>query len=325
MYPYPEYPYYGVFVREQIEAISSHLSELEYKVYFIKGYKSKFEYLKSIFAINYLIWTWKPDIIHAHHGLSSLFLFLNPFAAKRTIVTLHGGDIQEEQGHITSVRLTKFFIKNVFFIFVLNNRMLNTVKKINSNVSILKCGIDIKLFKCSVKNNEKNGKLLIFPGNPERAVKNFNLFYDVYKKMKQEYPMLKLDYKVIHNLTREEVNQLLCSADCMYMTSISEGSPQIIKEAMSCNLPIVSVDVGDVKEILSDVENCYVTKTYDQEESIELLKKVLIGDRKRSNGRDRLIALGLGNDEIAKKIIEKYRQIVEKKLKTAILIFNKDI
>ena len=41
------------------------------------------------------------------------------------------------------------------------------------------------------------------------------------------------------------------SVDCLILTSFHEGSPNVIKEAMACNLPIVSTKVGDVEEIIN--------------------------------------------------------------------------
>src|SRR5699024_4954863 len=59
--------------------------------------------------------------------------------------------------------------------------------------------------------------------------------------------------------TREEVNLLFNASDLLLMTSFTEGSPQVVKEALACNTPIVSTDVGDVKSLICDVNNCYIT------------------------------------------------------------------
>ncbi len=310
MYPYKEYPYYGIFVKEQIEAIEK-IENIDYKIYFIEGYKGKFEYFKSIFLINSLILKWKPDIIHVHYGLSGLFLLFNPFAAKRTIVALHGGDIQQEQGNETSVMLTKYIIKKVASVFVLNDKMLEIVEKINKKVEILRCGVDTSFFKCDGHKKNYNKKLLIFPGNSQRPVKNFGLFNDVFTDLRKQFSNIDLEFKEIHSLSRGEVNELLCKADCLLMTSISEGSPQIIKEAMACGLPIVSVDVGDVKDLLNEVENSYVSKSFEIKELLGLVEKVLTNEQDRSNGRNGLLAMGLDNDLIAKKIVKRYKEIIK--------------
>ena len=44
--------------------------------------------------------------------------------------------------------------------------------------------------------------------------------------------------------------------DILVLTSYFEGSPNIVKEAISCGLPVISVDVGDVKEQIDGIDNC---------------------------------------------------------------------
>lgn len=61
--------------------------------------------------------------------------------------------------------------------------------------------------------------------------------------------------------SHKEVVLLMCAIDVLLMTSITEGSPQVIKVAMACGCPIVSVDVGYVKERVEGVEGCLVAKT----------------------------------------------------------------
>jgi glycosyltransferase involved in cell wall biosynthesis len=97
------------------------------------------------------------------------------------------------------------------------------------------------------------------------------------------------------------------AADVALMTSFSEGSPQFIKEAMACNLPIVSVPVGDVSEIMNHIDGCYIC-TYQKEDVAEKLKMAL-DFGKRTNGRHRILELGLDSETVAKKIIEVYQQL----------------
>lgn len=72
MYPDEKKPHFGVFVKEQMEAISLS-KEVDQTLYNIKGHISKWEYIKSMFSINYKIFKEKPDLIHVHYGLSGLF------------------------------------------------------------------------------------------------------------------------------------------------------------------------------------------------------------------------------------------------------------
>lgn len=48
------------------------------------------------------------------------------------------------------------------------------------------------------------------------------------------------------------------AVDAILMTSKTEGSPQVIKEAMACNYPIVATDVSDIKYMLGGMSGHYI-------------------------------------------------------------------
>ena len=101
----------------------------------------------------------------------------------------------------------------------------------------------------------------------------------------------------------------MCAANCLLLTSKTEGSPQVIKEAMACGCPIVSVDVGDVAERVSGVEGCYVVRTREPKDIAEALQKALAYEGK-TNGRERIQEMGLSNDQVAERLIAIYKAIV---------------
>jgi glycosyltransferase involved in cell wall biosynthesis len=96
------------------------------------------------------------------------------------------------------------------------------------------------------------------------------------------------------------------------MTSISEASPQFIKEAMACNCPTVSTDVGDVKKLIGNTDGCYIT-TFDPEDVAEKVKMALEFriKYKQTNGRKRIIELGLDSETVAGKVIEVYKKVLK--------------
>ena len=100
----------------------------------------------------------------------------------------------------------------------------------------------------------------------------------------------------------------MCAADVLLLTSITEGSPQVIKEALACGCPIVSVDVGDVKERVMGVYGCYVSNTCGSEELAVLLQKAMLFEG-RTNGLEKVVSDGLDNSHIAARLLSLYKKI----------------
>ena len=150
-----------------------------------------------------------------------------------------------------------------------------------------------------------------FPGNPERAEKNYPLFSKVINLLKES------DYKVeeviFHGLSRVEVVDNLNQINVLVLTSFNEGSPQIIKEALACNTPIVSVPVGDVAKVLANISNCRVIKDHDPKNLITAVMEILDlpNSEDGDGGRKRLIDLGLDQDSVASSIYNLYMNLVK--------------
>lgn len=98
---------------------------------------------------------------------------------------------------------------------------------------------------------------------------------------------------------------LMCAADCLLLTSKTEGSPQVVKEAMMCGCPIVSVDVGDVSERVSGVEGCYVVESRTPQDLADKLHEAFLFTGK-TTGRQKIEADGLLNSQIAARLIDLY-------------------
>ena len=138
---------------------------------------------------------------------------------------------------------------------------------------------------------------MILVADPARPEKNFKLCREAIEQLGD--PSVEL--LAIYNKTHEEVARYMTAADVLMLTSFTEGSPNVIKEAMAANCPVVTTNVGDVKEVIGNTEGCHIMDTFEAAEGAEKLKKALVFGRK-NNGRERIIALGLDDLSIAKKI-----------------------
>ena len=264
MYPFKDGNHYGIFVKEQIDHLARQFG-VQPTVCFINARSyGKGEYLKSIGRIRQMINQRTFDAIHIHYGISGFFLFfLRPKA--QVFLTLHGGDILKKQGFYLQNLLTKWVCRLVDKVFILNKEMEEAITSLDVPYEMLPCGVDTTFFRphpTDITNQPK--KVIVFPGDPKLGVKNFPLFQKVMELLRRSAKD-QIEFRCIVGLKREQVRHTLSSSDCLLMTSISEGSPQIVKEALSCNLPVVSVDVGDVQEVLRDIPSCHVASERNPE------------------------------------------------------------
>ena len=311
MYPIDQHKYYGIFVKEQMEALSRYYPSIVQDLYFIKGIKSKFEYLKSLLFVNLKIIQNEYDIIHIHFGLSGLFTLFNPFIKAPIITMLHSADIDKKKSNPLIIFLSKLVVRRSTFILYLNDEMKSTIKSLNNRIQYLPCGVNLDMFNYIEQQKENEYFTLGFPGNPVRPEKNYKFFEKLIKLLKDKGLIIKVI--IFHNMSREEVVENLSKCDVLIMTSISEGSPQIVKEAMSCNIPVISSNVGDVNVLLSEVKHCYVINDFNEHKFIERIMLIfdLKSENRKSNGRDKIIELGLDNKEISKKIVKIYEMLIK--------------
>src|ERR1035437_9298849 len=220
------------------------------------------------------------------------------------ITTFHGSDINDKSirkfSRLASVLSNHIILVSPTFIKKI---------KIKKNLSIIPCGIDLNNFYPISKNEARqkmnldiNSKIILFAGASENKVKNFIL---------AERAINLLNFKVqlieLKSYTREEVNLMINGCDVALLTSISEGSPQFIKEAMACNCPIVSTDVGDVKKVFGNTKGCYIT-SFSPADVAEKIKTAVEFRKKtgQTKGRERIIELGLDSGTVADKVIAVY-------------------
>lgn len=287
------------FVIEQIEAIKKE-SGIDYGFYIIRG-KGVIGYLANYFPLVKTIKNGNYNIIHAHFGLSGVLSVIQRVVP--TVVTFHGSDFNNKRTRLFSLFARKFSQASIFV-----SKKMTINLTLNKNDFIIPCGLDMNKFY-PIKKDVARAKLnlsaskryILFSSHFDNRVKNYNLAQNIVNSLTLDVELIELK-----NKTREEVNLLLNAVDLLILTSFSEGSPQIIKEAMACNCPILSTDVGDVKAVISDTSNCKVSN-YDQDELVDASLTILKRSE-RSNGRAKIEHLD--NRIIAQKIMKVYSEVL---------------
>lgn len=296
---------FAPFIVEQAEALKRRGCDIDFFGLQGKGIKG---YLRNLPSLKRKLKEFRPDVIHAHYGLSGMLANLQ--RSVPVVSTYHGSDINDK----LVFRFSKMtMLLSEWNIFVSKKTL--SIAKPKKRYSLLPCGIDLSELQLTDKdkarkkmNLEANKHYVLFAGAFDNAVKNASLAKEALALCEDE----NVELLELNGYTRDEVTLLMCAVDAFLMTSVSEGSPQVIKESMACGCPIVSVDVGDVKERISGIDGCFVAETRDPKEIADLLKKAIIYDGK-TNGRDRIITDGLDNRLVAERLMDIYKRICIKK------------
>lgn len=292
---------FAPFIVEQAEALKRVGCEIDYFGVVGKGIKG---YLSAFSVLRKKIKSFKPDVIHAHYGLSGLLANLQRKVP--VVTTYHGSDINLPN----VLRISKIaMILSAWNIFVSQKNV--EIAQPKKNYILLPCGVNLPNYVeediCAVKQKldwNTNKKYILFAGAFDNIVKNAKLAQDSVSLI-ENAELIELK-----GYTREQVTALFYSVDAFLMTSFTEGSPQVVKEAMACGCPIVSVDVGDVAERIEGLEGCYIAKRTPQNIASKLQQALSLSSR--TEGRERIIELGLTNDLVAKKLVEIYTKILKK-------------
>jgi teichuronic acid biosynthesis glycosyltransferase TuaC len=303
------------FIRQQGESLRKKGVEVDYFPIVGKGIGG---YLKAAVSLRQYLKTRRYDLIHAHFTLSGWAAVLGG-GRTRVILSLMGDDAY---GAYVGVNKVRFSSRHFTFLTWLIQPFVKAIISKSQNIEnyvylkhksfIVPNGVDIKSFQQSPVMNQrdplsKEKKTILFLGNKSEVRKNYSLVQSAVALMNLPNVELINPYPVKH----ADVPGLLHSADVLAVPSLMEGSPNVVKEAMACNCPIVATETGDIKWVIGDTEGCYVSSFYVHEFSAKLkLALKFAATKGRTDGALRLAILGLDEGSVAKTVIDIYNTVL---------------
>jgi glycosyltransferase involved in cell wall biosynthesis len=144
---------------------------------------------------------------------------------------------------------------------------------------------------------------VLFVGNPELPRKNFALAKSVCDELARRHHEVSL--RVAWDIAPDQVPIWLSASDALIFPSLSEGSPNVIKEAMAAELPIVSAPVGDVPERLAGVAGTFIAERRVDVMADALTSALRVG--RATAAREAVTELSI--DRVAARVIDVYRQV----------------
>lgn len=314
-YASPENPSFQPFVRSQIESIGKLGHDIH--VYSVDGPRSGKNYVTRIPDLIMQVSKLKPDIVHAHYAYCG-FTALGTVALCPLVTSIMGDEVLgrfEVDGrkmvfsHV-QYPLARMVVISSKKIIVKSQEMVK--HSLSHKTHVIPNGVDFDLFspRPSAEVRQELGLdsesiYLLFPGDPHNTRKRFELAVKISQILEKKYGLANT---LLHmrNKPQSDLARYMNATNAMVFTSWSEGSPNVVKEAMACNLPIVSVPVGDVHEVVDGTKNCAVVKD-DPEIMAKFLCRI-IGCGQRSKGRERIRHLRMEN--VARRIEQVYHEAI---------------
>jgi teichuronic acid biosynthesis glycosyltransferase TuaC len=271
----------------------------------IKG-KGIFGYLSNVKKLRIFLRKQSFDVIHSHYSFSAIVASLS--GAKPMVVSLMGSDIKSGFLNRLLIRFFALFLWKK--VIVKSKDSYNEIyfPLLKSKLMILPNGVDfnrfhpMKMDDCKRKLGlDLNKRYILFGANPDRPVKNFHFAKTSFELIQEE----NLELIYLKNISHELIPIYLNAASVVILTSLWEGSPNIIKEALACKRPIVSTNCGDVKANISGIEGCFLVENYSTQQFSNKIKEAL--NYEQTSAREKITHLD--DRVIGGELIKLYKSV----------------
>ena len=260
------------------------------------------------------------DLVHAHYGFCGMLARTQ--WRKPLVVSFMGSDLLGTPDHLgrleplsrVEMLANRCLARFVDAVIVKSPEMARVLSPIQAH--IVPNGVDLELFHPIEKVEamqflgwRSDRHYVLFPGNPQTPRKGYP-FAEEAIRLAEEKINETIEIKTLYHVPHRQVPWYMNACDLVMMTSYIEGSPNVIKEAMACNRPVVGVPVGDVVELLQDVPGCTIVQReviVYSDALVTTLRGALTAQR-----RDALIKKGLDIESVARKIIGIYDRAIRK-------------
>lgn len=304
MYPTPEMPSFGTFVHDQVQALRKEGVSVD--VLFFNGRESTWNYVWAFFRFWWRLLWLRYDVIHAHYVLAGIVARAQ--WGHRVVLTHHGPEVL---GHPRWQSLLCRLVTPLF------DEVIHVTEQVRRALAdedgwVIPCGIDYEVFTPQSREDARarlglplEKPLVLWAGEHWRPEKRFDLVEQAMNLVEEALPESELI--LLSGKAHTVVPDYMAACDALILTSEAEGSPMVVKEAMACNLPVVSVRVGDVPEVIGTTPGCALVERNPADIAAKLV--LVLRARQRTDGRSRIEHLR--NDRIAERLLQVYSRALQ--------------
>lgn len=281
------------YCRREDEALGALGHEIE--IFELGARKNMLGLLRCAVAYQSVRWRFQPDVIHAHYGAMTACFSTILASGTPVVITFRGSDLNP----VPSGGRLGVVIRHLFS--QLGARFADGIVCVSAELrdrlwwrrniaSVVPTGVAQSEFQPLARDVARRrlgwdsaAPVVVFNAGREPDVKRLDVAVAVIERVRDRWPDVR--FEVLDGRRDSAlVPTILNASDCLLLTSDFEGSPTIVQEAIACNLPVVSVPVGDVPERLRTLRHCHVVPS-----NVEALAAALAGVlavRARSNGAE---------------------------------------
>lgn len=260
------------------------------------------------------------ELIHAHFGYCGLLARAQ--LGRPIVVSFMGDDLlgtPDTSGRSTPLSRVMVaadvgLARLVDAVIVKSAEMAGVVAAIPAQV--IPNGVDVEQFRPLERRAARaalgwaeEGRSVLFGGRPEEPRKDFPLARAAVAEAARILAQ-PIELVPLRGVVPDEVPRYMNACDAMIFTSLWEGSPNVVKEAMACTLPVVAVPVGDVETLLDGVERCLIRPRDPLALGAALAE--LVAGGQRTNGHTALLDKGLDQASVARRVVEVYEQVLSR-------------
>jgi len=307
------------FIKSQADSLIEKGVQVDF--YIIKG-RGLVNYVKSIFYLKKNLRQNSYNIIHAHYSLSGWVAVL-AYPKIPIVLSLMGTDaLGMFVGRQTVKFRSRFYVMLTYLVQPFVKAIISKSPGIEEVVYrkkisyIIPNGVQLTKFFNSESGFrselglKKDVKYVLFLADPGDGNKNYALARAAVDLLGRK----DIELINIFKESTDNVVKYLNSVDVFVSCSFSEGSANVIKEAMACNCPMVVTNAGDAEWLIGETPGCFISSYDPAIFANDLIRALEFSDEyRRTNGRKRLCELELNSESVVKKIIQVYKNVLLKK------------
>lgn len=315
-WPTAEKPDWVPFLVQQVEFLRR--AGVDVEVFPFRGAKRLSNYWKARRDVQTKLRCHQYDLIHAQFGQSALLAL--PSTRCPLVVTFRGSDVRGFVGEKGRYTVAGKILQKISVLAAYQaDEVILVSEGLKSYLPqrqyhIIPSGLNLDRFQPMDQLRARHELgfaedeiLVLFGGRPTVPEKRFSLAQAAIELLQRQFPAARL--VVLQGEPHHKIPLYMNACDALLLVSFHEGSPSVVKEALACNLPVVSTDVGDVRERIARIDGCVICESSCPDAIAAALAQVMVR-RQRINGRSSVLQL----DEriMAQKVIQVYQQAIMK-------------